>query len=100
MLRRAAFLLLTLTLSIPLLAKDALIPISAVANGANNTIFRSDVRIFNPSDSDPLVVTATFLKANNDNTSAASKADDGAEQHRSEFLQYHGPRCHPSVRRR
>ncbi|MEO8215614.1 MAG: hypothetical protein ABI718_00880 [Acidobacteriota bacterium] len=73
MLRRAAFLLLTLTLSLPLLAKDALIPISAVANGANNTIFRSDVRIFNPSDSAPLVVTATFLKANNDNTSAATK---------------------------
>ena len=48
-------------------------PSLAVANGANNTLFRSDVRIFNPSTSDNLVVTATFLKANNDNTSAGSK---------------------------
>lgn len=54
-------------ISAPLEATTLIVPISAVAPGANNTLFRTDVRVLNPSDS-TLELDAEFLPANRDNT--------------------------------
>ncbi len=55
-------------ISAPLEAATLIVPISAVAAGANNTLFRTDVRIFNPSEESTLQLVAEFLPANRDNT--------------------------------
>jgi len=57
----------------PLASKELLVPISAVAQGANNTLFRTDVRIFNPSEDAVLIVTAEFLAANQNNTGGTTR---------------------------
>lgn len=46
-----------------------IVPISAVAPGANDTLFRTDVRVI-PSGSDgpPIIITAEFLPAGTDNS--------------------------------
>ena len=51
-------------------AKEQIVPISAVANGANNTLFRTDARIFNPSGTRDIVVEAQFLPINGDGANA------------------------------
>jgi hypothetical protein len=64
--RRMIASLIALTLlSVPAAAKNMFIPISAVAQGANNTLFRTDVRIFNPNP-DLIAVTLHFLPLGQD----------------------------------
>lgn len=53
--------------------KEVIVPISAVAAGANNTLFRTDARIFNPSPTEPLVLTAEFLRANQSNPTGITR---------------------------
>lgn len=57
----------------PAASKELIVPISAVAQGANNTLFRTDARIFNPSGDKTINVTAEFLPANRDNTGGATR---------------------------
>jgi len=42
-------------------AKNTFIPVAGVVQGANNTFFRTDVRIFNPSDTVDIFVSLHFL---------------------------------------
>ncbi len=63
----SAGLVLCLTAA-SLQAEVLIVPISAVAQGANNTLFRTDARILNPSEDTTLTLTAEFLPANRDNT--------------------------------
>jgi plastocyanin len=53
-----------------LMASDLFIPAAGRLVGANNTFFRSDLRIVNLS-SDPATVDLTFLPSNSDNSGAA-----------------------------
>jgi hypothetical protein len=49
-----------------LFAKNLYIPVAGVARGANNTLFRTDVRIFNPSATQDLAVSLHFLPIGQD----------------------------------
>lgn len=62
--------LIALSLALTAAAKEQLVPISAVAAGANGTLFRTDVRIFNPSSTTDIQVEAQFLPINADGTNA------------------------------
>jgi hypothetical protein len=50
----------------PSFAKNLYIPVGGVAQGANNTLFRTDVRLFNPSASLPISVSVHFQPAGMD----------------------------------
>lgn len=71
--RLAVFVLAFGIVTSPLASKELVVPISAVAQGANNTLFRTDVRIFNPSQENALIVTAEFLPANQNNAGGTSR---------------------------
>lgn len=47
-------------------AKNMYIPIAGVAQGANGTLFRTDLRVFNPSTTKTIGLTVHFLPANQD----------------------------------
>lgn len=47
-------------------AKNMYIPVAGVAQGANGTLFRTDLRIFNPSATKTIGLTVHFLPANQD----------------------------------
>ena len=68
MVRRAILMLTLLSMAVPMFAKEAIIPISAVAGGANGTLFRTDVRLFNPSATKDITIQAQFLPSGTDNT--------------------------------
>ncbi len=42
-------------------ARNLYVPVAGVAPGARNTLFRTDLRLFNPSATEPITVTLHFL---------------------------------------
>ena len=58
--------MLALALAAPLAAKNIYIPVAGVAQGANNTWFRTDVRIFNPSATTEIGISIHFQPAGQD----------------------------------
>lgn len=54
-------------------AKNMYIPVAGVARGANNTFFRTDVRIFNPSDTDTISVSVHFLPQGMDGSNISGR---------------------------
>ena len=54
-------------------AKNVYIPVAGVARGLNNTFFRTDVRIFNPSITEDITLTIYFLPQEAGGTSAPGK---------------------------
>src|SRR5437899_9553422 len=54
-------------------ARNVFIPIAGAVPGANNTYFRTDVRIFNPSHSQDIDVPIHFLPQGEDNTNIAGQ---------------------------
>src|SRR5688500_8549245 len=68
-------ILIALALSLTALtasARNFYIPVAGVAPGANNTLFRTDVRIFNPTGH-LFGVTLHFLPQGQDNTNIPGK---------------------------
>jgi hypothetical protein len=55
-------------------AKELIIPISAVAAGANGTLFRTDARVFNPSATQSITVQMQFLPLGLNGTSLPGRA--------------------------
>ncbi|HEX7153883.1 MAG TPA: hypothetical protein VF618_20505 [Thermoanaerobaculia bacterium] len=66
MISRLIVLALLIAATVSASAKDMWIPIAGVAPGANETLFRTDLRIFNPSSTKTIGVTIHFLPANMD----------------------------------
>ena len=58
--------LLSLLFASSLEAKNLYIPVAGVTPGANGTYWRTDLRIFNPSDKDDIQVSLHFLVADTD----------------------------------
>src|SRR5512144_157459 len=54
-------------------ARNLYIPVAGEVPGANNTYFRTDVRIFNPSYVDDIDVTIHFLRAGQDNANISGQ---------------------------
>lgn len=54
-------------------AKNLYIPAAGTAPGANNTHFRTDVRIFNPSSTTPISVSVHFLPQGMDGSNISGK---------------------------
>jgi hypothetical protein len=54
-------------------ARNFYIPVAGAAPGANNTYFRTDVRIFNPSTTRDIDVTIHFLPPGQDNTNISGQ---------------------------
>ncbi|MCM2316289.1 MAG: hypothetical protein NDJ92_14165 [Thermoanaerobaculia bacterium] len=59
--RNIIAVLLLSTVALSASAKNMYIPVAGRAAGANNTLFRTDVRIFNPSSTDDISVSIHYL---------------------------------------
>jgi hypothetical protein len=59
--KKLFLVLCTIAIALPSVAENLYIPVAGVVAGANNTLFRTDVRIFNPSTQRDLGVTLHFL---------------------------------------
>lgn len=59
--QKVALAFLICLAALPAGAKNLYIPIAGYAEGANNTFFRTDVRIFNPSSDQSISVSVHFL---------------------------------------
>lgn len=59
--KKALFCLALTLLAASASAKNLYIPIAGVAPGANGTLFRTDVRIFNPSTTETISISIHFL---------------------------------------
>lgn len=61
MLKAVTALLLAISIVVPASARNLYVPVAGVAPGANNTLFRTDVRLFNPHSTEAIAVTLHFL---------------------------------------
>ena len=73
--RRTLLVVSSLLLAATVSAKNMYIPISANAPGANNTLFRTDVRIYNPNDRQ-IAVTLHFLPRGADGSNISGRRFD------------------------
>lgn len=71
--RLTIFLFLVLVSASAARGGEVIVPISAVAPGANGTLFRTDVRLLNVSETSPITINAEFLPANRDNSTPATR---------------------------
>jgi hypothetical protein len=71
--------------TLPASAKNLYIPIAGVAPGANGTLFRTDVRIFNPSATDTISISIHFLPAGLDGSNIPGRLAFVAPRHMAVF---------------
>lgn len=71
--RRVIVALFALALPMAAAAENQYIPVAGVAPGANNTLFRTDVRIFNPSEVDDIHVSVHFLPQGMDGSNISGR---------------------------
>lgn len=61
MMKVVTALLLAVSIVVPASARNLYVPVAGVAPGANNTLFRTDIRLFNPHATGWISVTLHFL---------------------------------------
>jgi len=59
--KRILSILILSTFALGASAKNMYIPVAGKVAGGNNTFFRTDVRIFNPSSTDDIAVSIHYL---------------------------------------